>query len=87
MEEEDDTSTPASKPRKVAKEHKDQLERLQEKDDVDTDVEDADMQSDDEILGQDVENGEEKPSIMFSIMSSSVFNEIMLFVLSEMDGI
>ncbi|KAL5765093.1 hypothetical protein ACOSP7_017394 [Xanthoceras sorbifolium] len=87
MEEEDDTSRPASKPRKVAKEHKDQLERLQEKDDVDTDVEDADMQSDDEILGQDVENGEEKPSIMFSIMSSSVFNEIMLFVLSEMDGI
>ncbi|KAL5835539.1 hypothetical protein ACOSQ3_015094 [Xanthoceras sorbifolium] len=158
MEEEDDTSRPASKPRKVAKEHKDQLERLQEKDpefykflqehdkellefdaedlddDVDTDMEDADMQLDDEILGQDVEDGEEKPSnnvittamvdswcssirengqlgavrslmrafrtachygddagddssTKFSIMSSSAFNKIMLFVLSEMDGI
>lgn len=103
-------------------------------DDVDTDVEDAEMQVDDEMVEQDAEDEEEKPSksvittamvdswcnaikengqlsavrslmrgfriachygddtgddssAKFSTMSSGVFNKIMLFVLSEMDGI
>lgn len=157
MEEQDETSRPVSISKKVAKEHKEQLQRLQEKDpdffkflqehdkellefddddiddDVETDMEDAEMQED-EDLGPDMEDEEEKPSknvittemvdswcnsirengqlgavrslmkafriachygddaeeessVKFCIMSSSVFNKIMLFVLSEMDGI
>ncbi|KAJ0020655.1 hypothetical protein Pint_31286 [Pistacia integerrima] len=153
----DETSEPVLKSRKkTAKEHKDQLQRLQEKDpeffkflqehdkelldfddeDIDDDdIENAEMQVDEEIDGHGVEEEEEeKPSkkvittamvdswcvsikengqlgavrslmrafriachygddagddssTKFSIMSSSVFNKIMLFVLSEMDGI
>lgn len=157
MEEQDETSRPVSKSKKVAKEHKEQLQRLQEKDpeffkflqehdkellefddddiddDVETDMEDAEMQEDEDV-GPDMEDEEEKPSknvittemvdswcnsirengqlgavrslmkafriachygddageessVKFHIMSSSVFNKIMLFVLSEMDGI
>lgn len=157
MEEQDETSRPVSKSKKVAKEHKEQLQRLQEKDpeffkflqehdkellefddddiddDVETDMEDAEMQEDQDV-GPDMEDEEEKPSknvittemvdswcnsirengqlgavrslmkafriachygddageessVKFHIMSSSVFNKIMLFVLSEMDGI
>ncbi|XP_062172581.1 nucleolar complex-associated protein 2 isoform X2 [Alnus glutinosa] len=103
-------------------------------DDVDTDVEDADLQVDNETGRHDIAEKEEKPSkkvittamvdswcnsiqengnlsavrslmrafktachygddggddssAKFSIMSSSVFNKIMLFVLSEMDAI
>ncbi|XP_015573724.1 nucleolar complex-associated protein 2 [Ricinus communis] len=144
--------------KKAAKEHKNQLQRLQAKDpefyqylkehdeellqftdedieeDVDTDVDDAKMQVDEKIRGNDIPEKEEKssknmittdmvdswcksvrengkigpvrslmkafriachygddsgddPSMKFTIMSSSVFNKIMSFVLSEMDGI
>lgn len=102
-------------------------------DDVETDMEDAEMQEDEDV-GPDMEDEEEKPSknvittemvdswcnsigengqlgavrslmkafriachygddageessVKFRIMSSGVFNKIMLFVLSEMDGI
>lgn len=142
----------------VAREHKDQLQRLKEKDpdffkyleehdkellefddedfeeDGDTDVEDADMLVDEEIRDRDIAKKNEKPSdnvittalveswcnsvrengkisavrsllkafriachygddgggdasAKYTIMSSSVFNKVMLFVLSEMDGI
>ncbi|KAJ7009340.1 nucleolar complex protein 2 [Populus alba x Populus x berolinensis] len=142
----------------VAREHKDQLQRLKEKDpdffkyleehdkellefddedfeeDGDTDVEDADMLVDEEIRERDIAKKNEKPSdnvittalveswcnsvrengkisavrsllkafriachygddgggdasAKYTIMSSSVFNKVMLFVLSEMDGI
>lgn len=157
MEEQDESSRPVSKSKKVAKEHKEQLQRLQQKDpeffkflqehdkellefddddiddDVETDMEDAEMQEDEDV-GPDMEDKEEKPSknvittemvdswcnsirengqlgavrslmkafriachygddageessVKFRLMSSSVFNKIMLFVLSEMDGI
>ncbi|KAJ8770871.1 hypothetical protein K2173_021786 [Erythroxylum novogranatense] len=142
----------------VAKEHKDQLERLKKKDpefyqflqehdkellefdeedieeEVDTDVDDAELQEDEEINDHKLAEKEEKPpqnvittemveswcntvresgkigavrsllkafriachygddggddsSTNFMIMSSSVFNKIMLFVLSEMDRV
>ncbi|KAJ6714096.1 NUCLEOLAR COMPLEX 2 AND RAD4-RELATED [Salix viminalis] len=142
----------------VAKEHKDQLQRLKEKDpdffkyleehdkellefddedfeeDGDTDVEDADMLVDEEIRDHDIAKKKEKPSdnvittamveswcnsvrengkisavrsllkafriachygddgggdasAKYTIMSSSVFNKVMLIVLTEMDGI
>ncbi|KAL3609104.1 hypothetical protein D5086_000124 [Populus alba] len=142
----------------VAREHKDQLQRLKEKDpdffkyleehdkellefddedfeeDGDTDVEDADMLVDEEIRERDIAKKNEKPSdnvittalveswcnsvrengkisavrsllkafriachygddgggdasAKYTIMSSRVFNKVMLFVLSEMDGI
>ncbi|KAJ6713418.1 NUCLEOLAR COMPLEX 2 AND RAD4-RELATED [Salix purpurea] len=142
----------------VAKEHKDQLQRLKEKDpdffkyleehdkellefddedfeeDGDTDVEDADMLVDEENRDHDIAKKKEKPSdnvittamveswcnsvrengkisavrsllkafriachygddgggdasAKYTIMSSSVFNKVMLIVLTEMDGI
>ncbi|XP_059429650.1 nucleolar complex-associated protein 2-like [Corylus avellana] len=119
------------------KEHDKELLQFNDEDigdDVDTDVEDGDIQVDNETGGHDIAEKEEKPSksvittamvdswcssirengnfsavrslmrafktachygddggddssTKFSIMSSSVFNKIMLFVLSEMDTI
>ncbi|KAF2308596.1 hypothetical protein GH714_011070 [Hevea brasiliensis] len=158
-EEEEEGNRSISKSRKkLAGEHKDQLQKLKEKDpefyqflqehdeellqfddedieeDVDNDAEEAKMQVDEEISGHDIAEKEEKPSknvitsamvdswcnsvredgkigalrslmkafriachygddgaddssIKFTIMSSSVFNKIMSFVLGEMDGI
>ncbi|GMI88869.1 NucleOlar Complex associated 2 [Hibiscus trionum] len=147
-----------SKSQGAAKEHKEQLERLQKKDpefyqylqehgedlltfddedvdeDADVDMEDAETQMDDETYMNDIPEEEEKPSknvltaemvnswcesiredeklsavhslmkafrtachygddtgtdsaAKFTVMSSSVFNKIMLFTLSEMDRI
>ncbi|CAK7339205.1 unnamed protein product [Dovyalis caffra] len=159
QEEERGSGRKLKKSRKVvAKEHKDQLQRLKEKDpdffkyleehdkellefddedfeeDGGTDVEDADMLLDEEIRDHDIAKKDEKPSlnvittamveswcnsvrengkisairsllkafkiachygddggvdssVKYSIMSSSVFNKVMIFVLSEMDGI
>ncbi|XP_038709841.1 nucleolar complex protein 2 homolog [Tripterygium wilfordii] len=162
MEDAELEKSTTTKSKKVAREHKEQLERLKEKDpdfyqflqehdkellefdDEDNDehvdaelddseLEDADMQVDDETIGHDIwtedkpsrnaittemveswcnsirENGQlgavrslmkafriachygddsgDDSSAKFSIMSSSVFNKIMVFVLTEMDGI
>ncbi|PPD99906.1 hypothetical protein GOBAR_DD03086 [Gossypium barbadense] len=127
-----------SKSPRAAKEHKEQLERLQKKDpefyqylqqygkdlltfddededfddDAEVDMEDAENQLDDETYQHDIPEEEEKPSknvlttemafrtachygddtgtdssAKFAVMSSSVFNKIMLFTLSEMDRI
>ncbi|PPR95144.1 hypothetical protein GOBAR_AA25512 [Gossypium barbadense] len=123
-----------SKSPSAAKEHKEQLERLQKKDDAEVDMEDAETQLDGETYQHDIPEEEEKPSknvlttemvnswcksiredeklsavhslmkafrtachygddtgtdssAKFAVMSSSVFNKIMLFTLSEMDRI
>lgn len=156
-EEADEKVQTMSKSKKVAKEHKEQLHRLQEKDPefyqflqehdkellefddednnddlLDTDIDDAAAQVGDEITNHDLPGKEQSSknitaamvdswiksiredgklsgirsmlkafrtachygddsgddsSLKFSIMSSSVFNKIMLFVLSDMDGI